>query len=343
MKRPKCPNCFSRSCIKKGTRRGCTKFLCKDCHKWFQVNRKREKIKPLNTLLQHLSGYPYRTIGEVAGVSAPTAYRQAKVAFDKLAHCVDITRKHCTHFCGILLVDGKYISVSGYERKIPVIYGVDYLTHDIPHYRLAKGENYLSCLSFFRSLRLANYPLHSLVCDDNTNIRDACLKIYPKTIIQLCQNHYKENIRRLLRVRTDDTHLVLVQDLENLFRKKLPLAEFNRLARKVLLKYQDDPVRVNIMLDVEKRKPHLLAYTQNKTIPRTNNLIELYNSHLEGRLKTIKGFNSFLHANTWLNAYFVRRRLKPFTSCSKKFKHLNKKSSLQISTGGQDLKNVILS
>lgn len=343
MRRPKCPSCQSSVCIKKGTRRGSTKYLCKDCGRWFQINRRKEKIKPLSTLLQHLGGHSYRTIGEVVGVSGSTAYRYAKTAQNKLAHCVDITRKYCTHFCGILLVDGKYISVSGHERRIPVIYGLDYLTHDIPHYRLSRGENYPSCLSFFRSLRLANYPLHALVCDDNVNIREACLKIYPKTIIQLCQNHYKENIRRLLRVRTDDTHVVFVKDIEFLFRKKLPVAEFDRLARKILLKHQDDPVRVSVMFDIEKRKSLLLAYTQNKTIPRTNNLIELYNSHLEGRLKTIKGFQSFRHTSDWLNAYFVRRRLKPFTSCSWKFRHLNKKSSLQISTGGQDLTNLILS
>ncbi len=341
MRTPKCPSCKSFSCIRKGVRRGCLKYLCKDCHQWFQLNRGKRKIKPLDALMQHLGGYSYRTLGEMAGVSAPTAYRYSKLAQDRLAHCVDITRKYCTHFCGILLVDGKYLSVGDRDRKVPVIYGIDYLTHDIPHYRLAKSENYLSCLNFFRSLRLANYPLSALVCDDNVNIRDACLKIYPKTTVQLCQNHYKENIRHLLRVRTDDTHVTFVKDLEFLFKKKLPLAEFDRLAERILLKHQADPVRVSIMLDIEKRKPYLLAYTQNKAIPRTNNLIELYNSHLEGRLKTIKGFDSFPHADTWLNAYFIRRRLKPFTSCSGKFKYLNKKSSLQVSTGGLNLKTVI--
>ena len=66
-----------------------------------------------------------------------------------------------------------------------------------------------------------------------------------------------------------------------------------------------------------------------KHIPRTTNLIESYNSHLEGRLKTIKGFESFTHADTWLNAYFLKRRLQPFTDCTKQFKALNGTCSLE--------------
>lgn len=63
-----------------------------------------------------------------------TAYRKCVVALENLPHCADITRKYCSKYSGILLVDGKYIEVKGYDRKIPVIYGIDYLTHDIPTY-----------------------------------------------------------------------------------------------------------------------------------------------------------------------------------------------------------------
>ncbi|MCX6779279.1 MAG: AAA family ATPase, partial [Candidatus Magasanikbacteria bacterium] len=46
------------------------------------------------------------------------------------------------------------------------------------------------------------------------------------------------------------------------------------------------------------------------------------------RLKTIKGFKSFKHADLWLNAYFVRRRYKPYTDCGEHFKKLNGKRSI---------------
>ena len=43
----------------------------------------------------------------------------------------------------ILIIDGKYIAVKGYDKKIPWIYAVDYLTHDIVHSDVFPSE-YLS-------------------------------------------------------------------------------------------------------------------------------------------------------------------------------------------------------
>jgi len=74
----------------------------------------------------------------------------------------------------------------------------------------------------------------------------------------------------------------------------------------------------------------LLAYLRQRNTPQTSNLIESFNSHLQGRLKTIKGFESFTHAKLWLNGYFLRRRTKKFTDCRGKFRKLNGKTSLQI-------------
>ena len=64
--------------------------------------------------------------------------------------------------------------------------------------------------------------------------------------------------------------------------------------------------------------------------PNDTNLIELFNSHLNARLKSIKGFKSFESANRWLNAYLIRRRTRPFTSCEGKFAKLNHKCSLEM-------------
>jgi len=247
-----------------------------------------------------------------------------------LPQCADITRTYCSRFCGILLVDGKYISVKGYDRKIPVLYGVDYLTHDIPHYLFSTAENYQTCVTFFQSLRLANYPLQAVVCDDNINIYQACTKVYPKAVTQLCQNHYKQSIRLGLDVRNNSAYLPFMHEIEGIFEKRRSVEEFQRLAGKILVKYQHDPRCLAILTDIERRLPLLNAYTALARVPRTTNLIESYNSHLQGRLKTIKGFESFKHADMWLNAYFLNRRLKPFTDCGKTFHHLNGHQALEI-------------
>jgi hypothetical protein len=325
----KCPYCGVPG-IRKGIRRGCIKYLCKKCGRWYQVRRTRKN--PYGSLLlPHIYGMSFRSLASQYGINPSTAYRRCLKVLENLPHCADVTRQYCARFCGILLVDGKYISVKGYERKIPVIYGIDYLTHDIPSYIFSISENYQTCISFFRSLRLLNYPLSAIVCDDNINIYQACTNIYPSSIIQLCHNHYKQSLRLGLSVRTDSSYLPFMRDIEQLFEKRISMEEFTRLAGKITLKYASDPRCVTIMADIQRRLPLLTGYMAAKRIPRTTNLIESFNSHLEGRLKTIKGFQSFKHADAWLNAYFLNRRLKPFTDCEKRFRYLNGKRSLELS------------
>jgi hypothetical protein len=120
-------------------------------------------------------------------------------------------------------------------------------------------------------------------------------------------------------------------EIDNLFSRKRSVEEFFFIAQKILVKYGHDPRCQGVLLDVERRKEILLAYTKEKRVPRTNNLIECLNSHLEGRLATIKGFQSMSHARLWLNAYFIYRRFKPFTDCGSHFSHLNGHCSLEIS------------
>lgn len=233
------------------------------------------------------------------------------------------------------MVDGKFTHVKGYPDKIPVIYGIDYLTHDIVHFVVSRGENYQTSLSFFQSIKLLGYPLHALVCDDNQNFQMACQRTYPTSVIQICHNHYKESIRRQLMVRSDPTYQPFMFEIEQLFSAKRSINEFFFLARKILVKFGADPKCQGILRDIDRRKDVLLAYTTEKSIPRTNNLIECFNSHLEGRLKSIKGFESIDHARLWFNAYFIRRRLKPFTDCGGQFWKLNGQASLQVTIGNE--------
>lgn len=251
-------------------------------------------------------------------------------ALQKFPVVIDITRNYCSRFSGILLVDGKYLKIKGYNKKIPVIYGVDYLTHDIVHFVLGPSENYKLLIKFFKSLRLANYPLQAIVSDDNVNIPQACKYIYPNAVYQLCQNHYKHNLRISLNVANDPTYRPFMKQVETLFSEKISIEDFRSKASKIYNKYGDrDELCKKVMLDIAKRSPDLLGYLKLKNTPRTTNLIESLNPHLQGRLKTIKGFQNFKGAYLWLNAYFVKRRLKTFTDCTRQFKKLNGKSSLQ--------------
>lgn len=304
------------------------KFFCKDCSSWFQINRK-SGINNSSIVSDHFLGLSFRSLGLKHGVNASTVYRKYSSKVKNNIECIDITRNYCSKFCGILLVDGKYLKVKGYKRKIPAIYGVDYLTHDIVHFVLGTSENYHILKKFFTSLRLANYPLKVVVSDDNRNIPESCLSIYPNAINQLCQNHYKHNLRISLNLANDTTYVPFMKNIETLFCRKMGIEEFKLRASKIYCAYSHDELAKSTMLDIAKRSGELTAYTKMANVPRTTNLIESLNSHLQGRLKTIKGFESFKSANTWLNQYFIQRRLKPFTDCTKQFRSLNGKSSLQ--------------
>lgn len=122
-----------------------------------------------------------------------------------------------------------------------------------------------------------------------------------------------------------------MRDIEVLFKKQRSKEDIAKRANKIMKTYGNNDVCIKIMADIYKRRQELFAHLQMQGIPNTTNLIECLNSHLQGRLKTIKGFQSFKHANLWLNGYFLRRRTKKFTDCTRKFKHLNGKKSIERS------------
>lgn len=273
----------------------------------------------------------FRALAHQFEISVGGAYTKVSAQLQAIPACTEVTRKYCNRFCGVLLVDGKYIKVKGYDRKIPVIYGIDYITHDIVTYVFSLGENYQTCLKFFKALKLLRYPLHAIVSDDNINIYEACKVMYPDAITQLCLNHYKEAVRSNLEVRTNQTYQPFMSEIEYLFQQRRSQPEFTNIAAKITRRYGSDSRCMSVMIDIQKRINMLTAYMQHHHLPRTNNLIESFNSHLQGRLKTIKGFESFKHADTWLNGYFLLRRIKPFTDCEGKFRGLNGHSSLEKS------------
>lgn len=288
-------------------------------------------------LLSHIQGQSFRSIAEAHDVTAPTAFRAYLKASKSIPLCIDVTRNYCSRFCGILLVDGKYLKVKGYKKKIPVIYGIDYLTHDVVHFVLGPSENFQLLLKFFSSLKLANYPLQAVVSDDNQNTPQACLNVYPTAIWQLCQNHYKHNLRISLNLSNDPTYRPFMNEVETLFSGKISIEDFRSKALKIYNKYgKGDKLCQKVMVDIARRSPDLLGYLKLKNTPRTTNLIESFNSHLQGRLKTIKGFENFKNAQTWLNIYFLRRRLKKFTDCEKQFKKLNGISSLELTLANKE-------
>lgn len=327
---PKCPKCNSCETVKRGSRRGLKRFLCKKCHGSFSVDHRR---KAELLWIQHVDGVPIRKLADERKLSIAQTYQKLIAELNRVVENVLVTKIYCDpeKFCGILIVDGKFIKVRGYKQKIPFIYGIDYLTHDIPIHQLSQSESEVAFEEFFKELKTNKYPLHIVVCDDRSSLEKPLKKYYPEAIIQHCQNHYVNNIREALHVRTAETH----QHFFNSIKKHIFDEYSDEENLKTQLNYifekhaKKNSMRIAILKDIYKRREKLFSYTKVPHCPKNTNLIELYNSHLNARVRSIKGFKSFANAERWCNAYIIRRRTKSLTDCRGKFKPLNGKPSLQ--------------
>jgi len=277
-----------------------------------------------------MDGIPFRKLANLYGISQGKAFSQIEAEMDQLPENTYLSATYCNRWSGILNVDGKYIKIKGYPKKIPFVYCLDFLTHDLPVGVLAPSESYQIFLRLFRLLKTINYPLRVVICDDSSALKLALTRVYPKARAQLCHNHYFENLRQYLSIRTDEHFHPFFYELKEAFRTKHHPNKREALLSHITYKYgRKDETLLGIMADIENRKDELFAYKDFKNCPSTNNIIESYNSHLQGRLKTIKGFQGFHSAERWLNAWMIRRRTKAFTDCDKPFKHLNGKCSLE--------------
>jgi len=277
-----------------------------------------------------MDGVPFRKLANLYGISQGKAFGQVESEMDQLPENTYLSATYCNRWSGILNVDGKYVKIKGYPKKIPFVYCLDFLTHDLPVGVLAPSESYQIFLKLFRLLKTLNYPLRVVICDDSSALKLALNRIYPKARVQLCHNHYFENLRQYLSIRTEEKYRLFFNELKIAFGTKYHPLKREAILSAINYRYgRKDETILGIMADIIKRNGELFAYKDFKDCPSTNNIIESYNSHLQGRLKTIKGFQSFHSAERWLNAWMIRRRTKAFTDCDKPFKHLNGKCSLE--------------
>jgi hypothetical protein len=326
----KCPECGNNRTIKWGSQNGRKRYFCKKCNKSFSINHRRKK--PV-FWIPHIDGISFRNLADEYSTSPAKAMKQVEKEMNNLPTNTRLTYDHCNRFCGILVVDGKFVKVKGYKQKIPYIYCIDYLTHDIPVGILVPSESEEAFKKLFRLLKTCNYPLQVVICDDViSSLKPALLLYYPKAKIQLCLVHYLENIRKKLNIRTTANHQHFFNSLcKHIFRECNDDKKLDKVLHHILTKRaKKDMLRQQITMEIHQRRTELFTYKTMPHCPKDTNLIELFNSHLNARLDSVKGFQSLHSAKRWLNAYTLRRRSKPFIDCEGKFKHLNGKCSLEM-------------
>jgi hypothetical protein len=256
------------------------------------------------------------------------AWRIVADELKRLPYNNQFTFNHCSRFSSTFVFDGKYFNVKGYRDWV-LLWGVDYFRHDIPIILIAPSESYQAWAKFFFYFRIVNHHPQLLVCDDNTNLKLAALKNFPSVRIQTCTNHFKEHIRRNLKVRSDNTYKHFMRRLEQVFKTKLSDQAMDQKLFALYREYHSDPIAVDTLTNIAKYRAELTGYRGVKGAPMTTNMIEGLNAHLEARLTSLRSFQSPSHARLWMNGYVLKRRFTTLTDCKGKFKHLNGKNMVQ--------------
>lgn len=306
-------------------------YLCKSCNKYFSVKVDySQDVNPRFLLNDHLDGISFRKLSIKYSLSKSSIQRIVFSELRKLPNNNKYTHKTCNKFSEILVVDAKYVNVKGYEKGCAFIWGVDYLRHDFPVILLALSESYEAWSTYFFLFRILSHHYKLVISDQHKSIELAIRHKFPNSKHQWCYNHYKENIRRNLLVRSEDKYKPFMESIKTLFLLKRTDEDFNTRLFKIFNLYKDDPIALSVVIQIEKDLDKLRAFKGISNAPVTTNIIESFNSHLESRLKSIHKFESFKHAELWLNGYILKRRHTKFTSCKGKFTPFNGKSPIDF-------------
>ncbi len=329
VKRYKCPHCLSTSQVIRHTKRKKSiRYKCKKCIKYFSV--KVSYLDRISLLNDHLDGLSFRKLASKYDISPMSAWRICEEELQKLPDNNKFTFNYCNKFSDVLVCDGKYFNIAGFDYDYVLLWGIDYFKHDIPIFTLAPSENYQAWARYFSLFRIISHHPKLLVCDDNSNLKLAAYKAFPEVKIQTCFNHFKESIRRNLKVRSDNRYKPFMRRVEGILSDKLNDQILNKKLFAIYKDFKDDVVCVQILTSIEKYKSELLAYRGIPHSPLTTNIIEGLNSHLESRLFSLRSFQSLTYAKLWFNGYVLKRRFTEFTDCKGKFRNLNGKTGVEM-------------
>jgi hypothetical protein len=329
MKKYKCPTCYSTSAVVGyGRRKKVLRYLCKHCRKHFSVNPCFVDTKAI--LLDHLDGVSFRNLGRKYALSPMKVWRICETELKKLPNNNQFTYSYCSQFSTTFVFDGKYFNVAESEYDWVLLWGVDYFRHDIPIIWIAPSESYHSWSKFFFYFRIISHHPELIVCDDNTNLKLAARKNFPQVRIQTCFNHFKENIRRDLKVRSEDAYKPFMRRIEGVLTEKMNDLDMNTKLFALFRDWQHDPVALSVLTNIQRYREELTGYRGISGSPVTTNIIEGLNGHLEARLQAIRSFQNIAHAKLWFNGYVLKRRYTQYTDCKGKFRSLNGKSGVEL-------------
>lgn len=239
-----------------------------------------------------------------------------------------------------LTVDGKEEIIAAAKRYYPA--GIIQLC--VQHY-LTKVSRELAVGRIKIKIKAREKQIDNLFIDNERDYIPASRHFSIKQAIKLSNEianlefkyelllDFQNIIESILNADDYETALLRVKSLQKYFwpsrmklKKYFPKEHINKITK--------------LILDFEEHQKYLLNYLKypRLNIPRTTNLIEGYNSQLELRLASIRGFETFKTAKDYVNVWIIKRRFSKFTDCRNHFKSLNGKAPLECA--GVDISSI---
>lgn len=300
-----------------------------------------------------------RVIGRRKRLSKNTVSQAVTTICKQAKDSIWIAQKFKPKWGNVLSFDGKVIRVfdpfaKGYcgtstEKKhlLKKIWfcGIDVLTKDLPHYKVADGETKTDLFDYFTTLKKdIDYGLKVCVCDGNSETMEAARNVYGTSIgIQLCIRHFIENLKSILReekqTKKNETEN-LVGNIWRALEGKTEADCFSTL--KTLSSIQETRCQKLIQQSLSKQIFLLTThfrYQDKFYVPRYNNDAENLFRQANLRLKSWNMFRNKTNAEHYLKTWALMRRFTKFTDCKGGMNKL-KNGHAPLELAGVDLTNI---
>lgn len=220
----------------------------------------------------------------------------------------------------VLVVDAKHVPVKGADY-------CEFLAYDtniglIGRTHRKGGESTWGYREIFKELKAAGYEVRVVVSDGGTGIYSA-LRAFNIRKHQRCHIHLLRDLKTGLRMHSKKPRVVLRKYYWVKYAKLL-LNSNDDYQLTLRLKHLDrvvftmwtggGDVELNAIKGFLRTLPlafTFMGYQKFWNIPKTTNVLESYISHLNTRLKTMRGLKNPANAGRILNAihYFLRKKI----------------------------------
>lgn len=299
----RCPFCGFLDTIKKGSRRGHTRYFCKSCESYFTDRRPHVSERNMFPWFEHWVR-DKQSIEQIARVSGYSERTLKRYFYKTLPTCPTwhIQRREEVH----LHIDGTY-----FANKVCLVAYRDSNIKMTILYRLSKGEVLRELLEDLRNIKSIGIRVASVTCDGGNNILKAVREVFPEAIIQRCTFHVARQVELWLTKKPQSEAARELLDLvrilnvvENQEEAQLWMRAFidwhYHYEEFINEKSEDEESgrwwykhRMLHRCDSHIRKaiPYLFNYTMHPYIPKTNNSLESFFGHLKDHLRLHRGLS----------------------------------------------------